>query len=507
MSISNDNFRQIRIFDTTLRDGEQSPGASMNLAEKLEVAKALAELGVDVIEAGFPIASPGDFESVVEISKTVTGVSVCGLARCKDIDIETAGRAIENAEKPRIHIFLATSPIHREYKLKKSKDEIIEMAVAGVKHALKFCDDVEFSAEDACRTEIDYLAKVTEAVIAAGAKTVNIPDTVGYTTPTEMFERIDALMKTVPNIDKAVISVHCHNDLGLAVANSLAAIQAGAGQVECCINGLGERAGNSSLEEIVMSLRTRSDFYKAKTNIVTQKLVPLSRLISNVTGLKVPRNKPIVGQNAFAHESGIHQDGILKERTTYEIMSAEDVGFAKNDLVLGKHSGRAAILDRAKTLGFELDGGQLDMVFLEFKKLADRKKQVFDADLIALIEQCIHDKPLDAVVWSFVSYELLCGNEITPKAIITLRKNDETVSRQIETGDGPVNAIVLAILDITKVVAEFKEYSVNSLSVGEDALGDVSLLLERDGVTIRGHAISTDIIEGTILAVLNAINR
>lgn len=503
----NEEFRTITIFDTTLRDGEQSPGASMNLAEKLEVAAALADLGVDVLEAGFPIASPGDFESVRKISETIKGVTICGLARCKDSDIIAAGEALVPAEKKRIHIFLATSPIHREHKLRMSKEQIIELAVSGVKKALDFCDDVEFSAEDACRTEIDYLAQVTEAVIAAGAKTVNIPDTVGYTTPTEMYDRIAALMKTVSNVDKAVLSVHCHNDLGMAVANSLAAVQAGAGQVECCINGLGERAGNGALEEIVMGIRTRSDIYRAKTGINTQKLVPLSRLISSVTGLKVPRNKPIVGQNAFAHESGIHQDGVLKERTTYEIMRAEDVGFAKNDLVLGKHSGRAAIMDRAKSLGFELVPEQLDQVFIEFKKLADRKKQVFDGDLIALIEQCLQNKKMEDVLWTFVSYELLCGTDKPPKAVITLKRNEEMITKEIETGDGPVDALVLAILDITKTESVFKEYNVASVGEGEDALGEVSILFDRSGETLLGRAVSTDIIEGTILAVLNAINR
>ena len=348
--------RRIVIFDTTLRDGEQSPGASMNLSEKLEIAEALAELQVDVMEAGFPIASPGDFEAVREIAKTVRGPVICGLARCRDADIDRAWEAIKHAERPRIHVFLATSAIHREFKLKMTKEDIVAHAVAGVKRAVGYCSDVEFSPEDAVRTEIDFLCQVVEAAIDAGATTVNIPDTVGYATPTHMGNVIRILRQRVPNIERAVISVHCHNDLGLAVANSLAGIENGAGQIECTINGIGERAGNCSLEEIVMALRTRSDVYRADTRIESRRLVPTSRLVANVTGMHIQRNKAIVGRNAFAHEAGIHQDGMLKERSTYEIMRPEDVGFTKSDLVLGKHSGRAALADRAKALGYRLTG-------------------------------------------------------------------------------------------------------------------------------------------------------
>ncbi len=382
--------RRITIFDTTLRDGEQSPGASMNLQEKMEVAQALVDLGVDVIEAGFPIASPGDFEAVREIAQNIRGSTICGLARCNDKDIDRAWEALKQAQSPRIHVFLATSAIHREFKLKMSPDEIIERAVAGVQRAVGYCDNVEFSPEDAARTEPDFLCRVVEQAIAAGATTVNIPDTVGYATPNHFAQVISTLKNRVPNIDQAVISVHCHNDLGLAVANSLAAVEAGAGQIECTINGIGERAGNCSLEEVVMAMRTRGDFYHADTRINTPRLVPTSRLVASITGIQVQRNKAIVGRNAFAHEAGIHQDGMLKERTTYEIMRPEDVGLSKTDLVLGKHSGRAALADRARALGFQLTGEQLQAVFEQFKLLADKKKEIYDGDIVALIQDELH---------------------------------------------------------------------------------------------------------------------
>src|SRR5476649_2684541 len=355
------------IFDTTLRDGEQSPGASMNLAEKLEIAHALAELGVDIIEAGFPIASPGDFEAVQAIAQQVEGPTICGLARCNHDDIDRAWEALREAPKPRIHVFLATSAVHREFKLRMAKDEIVRRAVEGVERARGHCDDIEFSPEDAARTELEFLAEVVEKVIEAGATTLNIPDTVGYAVPEQYAAAIRYLKQNVRGIDKIVLSVHCHNDLGLAVANSLAALHEGARQIECTINGIGERAGNCALEEIVMALRTRSDYFKADTRINTQRLVPTSRLVANVTGLAVPRNKAIVGRNAFAHEAGIHQDGMLKERTTYEIMHPEDVGFSTSDLVMGKHSGRAALADRAKAMGYTITAEQLDIVFEQFK--------------------------------------------------------------------------------------------------------------------------------------------
>ncbi|MDR1923383.1 MAG: 2-isopropylmalate synthase [Planctomycetaceae bacterium] len=502
-------MRTIKIFDTTLRDGEQSPGASMNLREKIEVAAALAELGVDVIEAGFAIASPGDFESVSEVARVIESSSVCSLARCVEKDIDAAAESLKSAKQPRIHVFLATSPIHREYKLKMTPERNIEAVRESVRYARRFCSDIEFSAEDATRTEIDHLCRIVETAIDAGATTVNIPDTVGYATPSEMFDRISNLMNRVPNINNAVISVHNHNDLGMAVATSLAAVLAGAGQIECTINGLGERAGNCSLEEVVMAMRTRHDVYNAKTKIITQKLVPTSRLVATVTGLKVPRNKAIVGQNAFAHESGIHQDGMLKNPTTYEIMLPSDVGFQKTDLVLGKHSGRAALADRAKTLGFELDADQLTKIFSEFKKLADRKKNIYNDDILALIEQNIHEQHdnLENESWSFVEYNLCCRTAKEPSVVLTLRKNNRHYTKEISGGDGPIDAIFLAIRDITGADVSLKEYSVQSVTGGQDAQGEVTILINKNGNTYRGYAVSTDTIEASTVAILNAVNR
>jgi len=484
----------------------------MNLSEKLKVAVALAELGVDVIEAGFAIVSPGDFESVCAVAEAVKGSSVCSLARCVEKDIDAAAEALKNAEQPRIHVFLASSPIHREYKLRMTPERNIEAAVEGVKYARKFCADVEFSAEDATRTEIDHLCRLVEAVIDAGATTVNIPDTVGYATPNEMYDRIRNLLERVPNIDRAVISVHNHNDLGMAVATSLAAVRAGAGQVECTINGLGERAGNCSLEEVVMALKTRSDMYNATTRIITQKLVPTSRLVATVTGLKVPRNKAIVGQNAFAHEAGIHQDGMLKHPTTYEIMSPADVGFQKTDLVLGKHSGRAALADRAKMLGYELDAELLPKIFEEFKKLADRKKNIYDEDILALIEQMIHEgradippKPMSG--WSFASYDLHCRTGKEPILTLKVRHGDREYTKETSGGDGPIDAIFLAVRELTEKDISVKEFTVQSVTIGEDAQGEATILINHNGETFRGHGVSTDTIEASTIAILNAVNR
>src|SRR3954464_5190036 len=439
--------RRIKIFDTTLRDGEQSPGCSMNLQEKMEVAQALVDLGVDIIEAGFPIASPGDFEAVREIANTVRGNSViAGLARCNDADIDRAWEALKKAPRSRIHVFLATSAIHREFKLKMTREEIVARAVAGVKRAIGYCDDVEFSPEDAARTERDFLCQVVEAAIEAGATTVNIPDTVGYATPQEYGATIALLKNRVPNIDKAVISTHCHNDLGLAVANSLAAVENGAGQIECTINGIGERAGNCSLEEVVMAMRTRSDYYNTSTQINTTRLVPTSRLLSNVTGLQVQRNKAIVGRNAFAHEAGIHQDGMLKERTTYEIMRPEDVGLTQTDLVLGKHSGRAALADRARLLGYHLAGDDLQQVFDEFKKLADKKKEVYDADIAALIEKQMTGAEDE---WKLVGYEVHATGGGEPKVSVALSRAGDEGKKTVTGGDGPLDALFRAIEEIT----------------------------------------------------------
>ncbi|MGD9724038.1 MAG: 2-isopropylmalate synthase [Pirellulales bacterium] len=497
--------RNIRIFDTTLRDGEQSPGASMNLAEKMEVAQALVDLGVDIIEAGFPIASPGDFESVREIARSIKGSVICGLARCNDEDIDRAWEALRHSEAPRIHVFLATSAIHREFKLKMGKEEIIERAVNGVRRAAGYCSDIEFSPEDASRTEVDFLCAVIEAAIDAGATTVNIPDTVGYATPAHMGKVIRTLRDRVPNIDRAVISMHCHDDLGLAVANSLSGVEMGAGQIECTINGIGERAGNCSLEEVVMALRTRGDFYQADTRINSKRLVPTSRLVANITGLQVPRNKAIVGRNAFAHEAGIHQDGMLKEPTTYEIMRPADVGFAKTDLVLGKHSGRAALADRAKAMGYSLSAEQLRTVFDAFKVLADKKKEVYDEDIAALIDQQIRDDSLES--WSLVSYQVAAATGQTPSVTLTLKLGEREATETITSGDGPVDAIFLAIEKITGVTTVCKDFRVHSVSVGKDAQAEVNVELDYRGRIQRGRGISTDSLEASALAFLNAINR
>lgn len=497
--------RTIKIFDTTLRDGEQSPGASMNLTEKLEVAQALVDLGVDIIEAGFPIASPGDFEAVRQIAQTIRGTTICGLARCNDKDIERAWEALKPAPQARIHVFLATSAIHREFKLRMTPDEIVERAVAGVRRAASYCDDIEFSPEDACRTEHDFLCRVVEAAIDAGATTINIPDTVGYATPSEVYDRIRMLCDRVPNIDRAVLSIHCHDDLGMAVANSLAAVSAGAGQIECTINGIGERAGNAALEEVVMAMKTRGDFFGCQTRIDTQRLVPTSRLVSKTTGLSVQRNKSIVGRNAFAHEAGIHQDGMLKERSTYEIMSPADVGFTKTDLVLGKHSGRAALADRARSLGYTLSGEQLQQVFERFKELADKKKEIYDGDIIALVQQQISTS--EDPQWSLVDYEVTSAAGRTPKVRLRLRHGNEESTETVEQGDGPIDAAFWAVEKITGIEVVCKDYQVRSATLGRDAIGEVVVEVEHRGRTYRGVGASTDTVESTILAMLDAINR
>jgi 2-isopropylmalate synthase len=478
-TIDSEALRRILIFDTTLRDGEQSPGCSMNLQEKLEIAQALVDLGVDIIEAGFPIASPGDFEAVREIADTIRGATICGLARCNDADIDRAWEALKRAPRPRIHVFLATSAIHREFKLKMTREEIIERAVQGVRRAVRYCDDVEFSPEDAARTERDFLCQVVEAAIAAGATTINIP---------------------------AVLSTHCHNDLGLAVANSLAAVENGAGQIECTINGIGERAGNCALEEVVMAIKTRADYYRCTTGIHTQRLVPTSRLVSSITGVQVQRNKAIVGRNAFAHEAGIHQDGLLKERRTYEIMRPEDVGWSKTDLVLGKHSGRAALADRAKALGYQLTGEQLQHVFEEFKKLADKKKDIYDGDIIALIEQRIHGEPAEGE-WQLVAFEVTSGTGHKPRARLTLRRGEQEFTEEVSDGDGPIDAAFLATEKITGLKLRCIDYQVRSATLGHDALGEVSLSVEYGGQTFRGRGVSTDTVEATVQAILSAVNR
>jgi 2-isopropylmalate synthase len=492
------------IFDTTLRDGEQSPGASMNLSEKLEVAQALKDLGVDIIEAGFPIASPGDFEAVQAIARQVEGPVICGLARCNPDDIDRAWEALREARRPRIHVFLATSAIHREFKLHMAKEEIIRRAIDGVRRAKGYCEDIEFSPEDASRTEFDFLAEVVERAIEAGATTVNIPDTVGYAVPSQYAAAIGHLKQHVRGIDKVVISVHCHNDLGLAVANSLAALKEGARQVECTINGLGERAGNCAMEEVVMAVKTRGDCYGLETAINTRRLCPTSRLVAHVTGIAVQRNKAIVGQNAFAHEAGIHQDGMLKERTTYEIMRPEDVGLAQTQLVLGKHSGRHALRERVVALGYHLDDTQLQEVFEKFKVLADRKKVIYDADIEALAEEQIHSGP---ALWTLESFHTSAGTGTLPSAAVRLVHVDGRKVQDAACGDGPVDALFTSIERITGVTVQLRDYQVRSVSVGEDAQGEARVEVEYNGRIQRGHAVSTDIIEASAQAFLQAINR
>ncbi|MBV8269827.1 MAG: 2-isopropylmalate synthase, partial [Planctomycetaceae bacterium] len=468
-------------------------------------ARALAGLGVDILEAGFPIASQGDFEAVRAIATEVTGTVVCGLARCNARDIDRAWEALRFAQRARIHVFLATSAIHREHKLKMTRAQVIERAVESVRRARALCDDVEFSPEDAARTEIDFLSDVVGAAIDAGATTVNIPDTVGYATPTQYAGVIRALRARVPNIDRAVISVHCHNDLGLAVANSLAACEVGARQVECTINGLGERAGNAALEEIVMALKTRFDYYGLTTGIRTERLYPVSRMVSTITGLTVQRNKAIVGRNAFAHEAGIHQDGMLKERSTYEIMRPEEVGVPRTDLVLGKHSGRHALRERVVELGYHLNEAQIETLFEDFKALADKKKEVYDEDLVVLIEKHIQDVPAH---WSLVSLHTTAGSSVIPTATVCIRRPDGQVVRDAAIGDGPVDAIFKAVERVTGVAANLREFAVRGVTAGKDAQGEVSLELEveSDDRTFRGRAASTDIIEASAEAYLNAVN-
>jgi len=496
---------RVIIFDTTLRDGEQSPGASLNTAEKVEIAHALEFLKADVIEAGFPITSPDDFEAVNQVSKDLRDTTVCGLARAVEKDIAAAAEALEPARKPRIHVFLATSAIHRQHKLHKAKAEIIRLAVEGVTLAKSFVEDVEFSPEDASRTEPDFLAEVVAAVVDAGATTVNIPDTVGYAVPEPFAELIRYLLENVGNIGKTIISVHCHNDLGLAVPNSLAAVKAGARQVECTINGLGERAGNAALEEIVMTLKTRGDYFGTRTGVVTSRLVPTSRLVSTLTGLSVQRNKAIVGENAFAHEAGIHQDGMLKERTTYEIMNPEDVGAKATTLVLGKHSGRHALRSRLEDMGFTLADEQLDDLFVRFKTLADKKKEVYDEDLAAMMEELLATAP---DLFELVSFQISSGNELVPTATVRIRlRGSDEIQCDAATGDGPVDAIYNCISRITGIEATLLDYRIRAVTVGRDAQGEVTLRVASDNVTANGRAVSTDILEASALAYTRAINR
>ncbi|GAB4299113.1 MAG: 2-isopropylmalate synthase [Desulfuromonadia bacterium] len=496
--------RLIRIFDTTLRDGEQSPGNSMNIDEKLRVAKQLQKLNVDVIEAGFPIASEGDFEAVKRIAQTIKGPEIAGLCRSSDKDIDRAWEALKYAgEKGRIHTFIATSDIHMKYKLKMEPSKVLEAAVKAVKRAKGYTPNVEFSCEDAVRTRLPFLAEVVEAVIDAGATTVNIPDTVGYTIPTEYFDIIRYLKESVPNIDRAVISVHCHNDLGLAVANSVAAVQAGAGQVECTINGIGERAGNCSLEEFVMILNTRKDILPFSCNVVTQQLTPASRLLSTITGIGVQPNKAVVGANAFAHESGIHQHGVLMEKSTYEIMTPESVGLKTNLLVLGKHSGRHAFKKRLVELGYELSEDDLNKAFEKFKALADLKKEVFDEDLDAIVADEVM-RPAEKYRLDHIT--VTCGSFAVATATVQLEVEGKPV-RTAELGDGPVDATLKAIKKLTKSRAKLVQYNVGSITGGTDAQGEVTVRVTEGDQTVVGRGSSTDIIEASAKAYVDALNR
>lgn len=495
---------QIRIFDTTLRDGEQAPGCSMTIREKLRVSRALAELNVDIIEAGFPAASRGDFDAVKAIADENRGPIICGLARCNAEDIEKVHAAVKGADRKRIHVFVATSEIHRKHKLKMAKEEIIRSAVGAIKLARELCDDVEFSPEDASRTELAYLAEVVTAAIEAGAKTVNIPDTVGYTVPAE-FDRLFRYLKAnVPGIDDITLSVHCHDDLGMAVANSLAAVAAGARQVECTINGIGERAGNCSLEEIVMALKTRSEFFKLDCGVETTRLYPTARLVSGITGMLIPRNKAIVGENAFAHEAGIHQHGMLQHHSTYEIMRPEDVGISKSNLVLGKHSGRHAFRDRVRNLGFDLDEFESNRAFHAFKKLADRKKDIYDGDIEAII---MNVDSASSGPWLLKSLAITSGTNVQASA--TLQLIDERGTEKIESAsaDGPVEAAFRALENATGIDLILKNFELHSATVGEDAQGEATVTVEYNGQSYRGHGTSIDIVEAGSRAYLEVINR
>ena len=497
---------RVLIFDTTLRDGEQAPGFSMDQAQKLSMAHALADMGVDIIEAGFPAASDGDFQSVNAIAKAISTSTICGLARATEGDIRAAASAIEPAKKKRIHTFIATSPIHREYKLNMDKQTVLDRAVKAVRMAREFVDDVEFSAEDALRTEPEFLIEVFTAVIAAGANTINIPDTVGYATPEDIFQVFSDIKSRVKGAENVILSAHCHDDLGMAVANSLAAVRAGARQVECAINGIGERAGNCALEEVVMALRTRSDSYGIETNIDTTRLYGASRLLSGVTGHAVPRNKAIVGENAFAHESGIHQDGVLKNVETYEIMKPEDVGVPKSELVMGKHSGRHAFAERAKSLGHNLEPDKLESAFKAFKTLADKKKVITNSDLESLI---LGRETKTNGPWHLSSLNVSAGSRPVSMttAAVMLTHDDGHVKKEVALGNGPLDATFKAIRRATGSTAKLDDFSVRSIGAGADAQGRSDVRLNLDGKSAHGAGVDTDIVLAGATAYIDAINR
>lgn len=492
------------IFDTTLRDGEQSPGASMTREEKVRIAKVLERMRVDVIEAGFPVASPDDFEAVKAVAGAVSDSVICGLARALEKDIDCAAEALKNSNAGRIHTFIATSPIHMAHKLRMEPDQVVEQAVKAVRHARRYTDDVEFSAEDAGRSEIDFLCRIIEAAIKAGARTINIPDTVGYNVPEQFGNLLHELRSRIPNSDQAIFSVHCHNDLGLAVANSLSAVQSGARQVECTLNGLGERAGNAALEEIVMAVRTRRDIFDCDTGLDTTQILPASRLVSTITGFPVQPNKAIVGANAFAHESGIHQDGVLKSRETYEIMSAEDVGWKTNRIVLGKHSGRNALRTRLEELGIEFASEEeLNDAFIRFKRLADKKHEIFDEDLQALVSETVAS---ETGLYGLISMRVCSETGETPLASVTLNIHGEEKTAEA-SGSGPVDATFRAIETIIASNAQLQLYSVNNITSGTDAQGEVTVRMERGGRIVNGQGADTDIVIASAKAYLNAVDK
>jgi 2-isopropylmalate synthase len=497
-------MKNVRIFDTTLRDGEQSPGCSMDLDEKIEVAKHLEILKVDVIEAGFAISSPGDFESVKAVASIIKDCSVASLSRALEKDIDASYEALKGAESPLIHVFLATSPVHMEYKLRMTPEQVLEQTRSMITYAKKKCNDIEFSAEDAMRSNPEFLASVVQAAIEAGATVVNIPDTVGYVIPEEMSWMMEYLLKNVPNIDRAIISTHCHNDLGMAVANSIAAIKAGAGQIECTINGLGERAGNAALEEVVMAIKTRGEMLDADCRLDTTKLYRTSKLVYNIIGMTPPINKAIVGANAFAHEAGIHQHGVMTERTTYEIMTPESIGLSKNKMVLGKHSGRHAFEERLNELGYSVSPEEINRYFEKFKELCDKKKIVDDDDIEAIVENKLSEK---IGKFKLQRFTVNSGNHSTANCVICLQNGDEIIE-EVALGDGPIDAAFNAIDKITKAGQHTLEsYSVKSVSNGNDALGEGVVKLKQDGKLFTGRGLSTDIIEASILAYLNGVNR
>lgn len=496
------NKNNIIIFDTTLRDGEQSPGCSMNLDEKLKMAHQLAKLKVDVIEAGFPVASPGDFDAVHEIAKQIKGPTICGLARANKKDIKRCADAVEPAKKRRIHTFISSSDIHLKYQLKKTREEVLKETDAAVSYARTFVNDVEFSAMDATRSDWQYLKQMFQVAIDCGATTLNVPDTVGYTVPNEYYDLIAFLCAELNGLKNVRLSVHCHNDLGLAVANSLAAIRAGATQVECTVNGIGERAGNCSLEEVIMALHVRHDLMPFQTHIDKSQIYPSSKLLSSITGIQVQPNKAIVGENAFAHESGIHQDGVLKNKLTYEIMTPETVGISKGKLVMGKHSGRHAFKEKLKELGYPLTGDEFQTVFEEFIKLADLKKEVFDEDIVALVDSSMQSSQK----YELQTIQVSSGNFSVPSATVTI-KVDDKILKDAEFGDGPVDAAYCAIKKITGFKGKLQKYSVNSITGGTDAQGTVFVTVEDSGRTVRATGSHTDIIVASAIAFLSAINK